>query len=179
MRDGARWLFASFEGYLHEIDFAGERPVLAARWSLFDEQQRADSWRIGGNQHLALHVPTRRLYSVVHQGGKGTHKEAGKQIWVYDVAKRSRVQVIEPPGLRAIFLRRMMEIDPDSWTAWLLTWVIPNPGVHSVVVTQDDHPLLFVRHNETGAVGVLDAMSGKTLRYLEETGLGGSLMKVP
>lgn len=178
-RDGARWLFASFEGFLHEIDFSGERPVLAARWSLFDQKQRAASWRIGGMQHLALHVPSRRLYSVVHQGGSGSHKEAGSEIWVYDLAKQQRVQVIEPPGLRAVFLRRMMEIDPSSLTARLLPWLIPNPGVHSVVVTRDEHPLLFVRHNETGAVGVLDAMTGAPLRYLEETGLGGALMVVP
>jgi len=179
VRDGARWLFASFEGYLHEIDFAGPRPALQARWSLFSEQERKNSWRIGGTQHLALHVPSRRLYSVVHQGEQGTHKEAGTQIWVYDVGRQQRVQVIEPPGLRAVFLRRMLEIEPASFTARLLPWVIPNPGVHSVVVTRDEHPLLFVRHNETGAAGVLDAMSGETLRYLEETGLGGSLMAVP
>jgi hypothetical protein len=57
--------------------------------------------------------------------------------------------------------------------------VIPSPGVDSVVTTRDDAPLLFVRHRETGAAGVYDALTGDFLRYLYETGLGGALMVVP
>ncbi len=179
VRDGDHWLFASFEGYLHEIDFSGQRPVAKKPWSLFTLDQRLESWRIGGLQHLALHRPTGRLFSVVHQGGSGTHKDAGTEIWVYDVEKRERVQVIESPPLLGIFMRRMAGIDPKSWTGWLLETLLPNRGVHSVVVTPDDKPLLFVRHRETGAAGVYDALTGKLLRYLEETGLGGGLMVVP
>jgi methylamine dehydrogenase heavy chain len=179
VRDGNRWLFASFEGYLHEIDFSAERPTLAARWSLFSDSQRADSWRIGGQQHLALHRPSRRLFSTVHQGEKGTHKEAGSEIWVYDLKTRERVQVIEPPSLMAAFLIPQMGIEKDSFTASLMEMVIPSPGVDSVVTTRDDAPLLFVRHRETGAAGVYDALTGDFLRYLDETGLGGALMVVP
>lgn len=179
VRDGERWLFASFEGHLHAVDFSGDVPTAATPWSLFTDAQRADSWRIGGLQHLALHRSSGRLYSVVHQGGKGTHKDAGSEIWVYDLARRERVQVIEPPRLLGVFLRRMAGLDPDSWSAWLLETLIPSPGVHSVAVTPDAEPLLFVRHRETGAAGVYDARSGELLRYLEETGLGGGVMVVP
>jgi methylamine dehydrogenase heavy chain len=179
VRNGDGWLFASFEGHLYEIDFSGGVPRAAEPWSLFTDAQRADSWRIGGLQHLALHRPTGRLYSVVHQGDKGTHKDAGSEIWVYDLKRRERIQVIEPPPLLGVFLRRMAGLEPGSWSAWLLETLIPSPGVHSVVVTPDDEPLLFVRHRETGAAGVYDARSGELLRYLEETGLGGALMVVP
>lgn len=180
VRDGERWLFASFEGYVHAIDFAGERPVAAAPWSLFTEKQRTDSWRIGGGlQHLALHRPSGRLFSVVLQGGPGTHKDAGSQIWVYDVKTRERVQTIDPPPLLAVFLRRMAGFDAGGIVDRILQTVIPSPGVSSVVVTRDARPLLFVRHRETGAAAVFDALSGRLLRYLEETGLGGGLMVVP
>ncbi len=179
VRDGDRWLFASFEGYLHAVDFSGDTPKPEAPWSLFTDAQRADDWRVGGLQHIALHRPTGRLFSVVHQGGKGTHKDAGSEIWVYDLKRRERIQVIEPPSLLGVFLRRITGIDPDSWSAWLLETLIPSPGAHSVVVTRDEKPLLFVRHRETGAAGVFDARSGEFLRYLEETGLGGAAMVVP
>ncbi len=179
VRDGERWLFASFEGYLHEIDFTSAPPRLTARWSLFSDGERAYQWRIGGIQHLALHRPSKRLFSVVHQGGKGTHKDAGTEVWVYDLEQRQRVQTIATPKLLANFLRRMTGVDADSWTAWLMTRAMPSRGVHSVVVTRDERPLLFVRHRETGSAGVFDALSGELLRYLEESGLGGALMVVP
>ena len=67
---------------------AGDAPVLAERWSTFSEDQRADGWRVGGTQQLALHAPTGRLYSLVHRGERGSHKDAGMQIWVYDMATR-------------------------------------------------------------------------------------------
>ncbi len=179
VRDGTRWSFASFEGYLHEIDFSGERPRLEKRWSLFSDAERADSWRIGGQQHLALHAPSSRLFSAVHQGTKGTHKEAGSAVWVYDTKSQKRVQTIDPPALLAAFLIRMGGVDPTSYAAAAMRYVIPSPGVHSVVVTRDANPLLFMRHRETGAAGVFDAKTGEFLRYLDETGLGGALMVVP
>jgi hypothetical protein len=48
-----------------------------------------------------------------------------------------------------------------------------------VAVTQDANPLLFVRHADLGAVGVLDALSGEHLRDIEETGLSGATLVVP
>ena len=56
---------------------------------------------------------------------------------------------------------------------------MPNIGVHSIAVTQDSQPLLFVRNADLGAVGVLDAQSGEHLRNIDETGLSGALLVVP
>lgn len=179
VRDGARWLFASFDGWLHEIDFTGVAPALTARWSLFDDAARADGWRIGGAQHLALHRATGRLYSLVHRGGPGSHKDPGSQIWVYDRARQARVQVIEPASLLPAFLRPLLDVAPGGWADWLLGMVLPDPGVHSIAVTQDETPLLFVRHDEIGAVGVYDARAGGHVRDLEEVGITGPLIGVP
>ena len=68
---------------------------------------------------------------------------------------------------------------PIGSSALRLSIVLPNFGVHSVAVTQDEEPLLFVRNNDVGAVGVIDALSGQHLRELEETGISGALLGVP
>lgn len=179
VRDGARWLFASFEGQLHTIDFSAEKPVAQPPWSLFTDAERQAGWRIGGMQHLALHRATQRLYSLVHKGVSGSHKDPGSAIWVYDVGKRARVQEFAPPGLLPSFARPFFQLERDGWADWLMRHVLPNTGVHSVAVTQDDAPLLFVRHDEVGAIGVLDARTGVALRDIEEAGIAGPLLIVP
>ena len=96
-RRGEAWLFVCYRGVLHTIDVAGPTLAFGASWPLLTDAERDGGWRIGGPQHLALHAPTGRLYALVHQGGDDTHKEPGKEVWVYDLAKRARVQQI---GLR-------------------------------------------------------------------------------
>ena len=46
-------------------------------------------------------------------------------------------------------------------------------------VSQDDEPLLFARLADMGAVAVMDARTGDTLRVLGETGLAGPTLRVP
>jgi len=182
VRRGEHWLFTSFEGYLHDVDFSGAHPRTGERWSLFTDEERTEKWRVGGDQHLALHERSGELYSIVHQGGAGTHKDPGGEIWVYDVAARKRIRTIKAPGLVLSFVRPMLGIERDS--AWFralayLESVLGGPGIHSLVVTQDAAPLLFVRNAEIGAVGVLDARTGVTLREIEEVGVSGSNMATP
>jgi methylamine dehydrogenase heavy chain len=179
VRDGNRWLFASYEGYLHEVAFSGPVPRAVASWSLLDDSERKASWRVGGTQHLALHRATRRLYSLVHKGGPGTHKDAGTEIWVYDVDRRARIGTIDPPSLMPAFIEPVIGVEAGSFTDRMLHWVLPNLGVHSLAVTQDDHPLLFLRHGEIGAIGVVDALTGEHLRDITEAGIGGGMMTVP
>jgi methylamine dehydrogenase heavy chain len=182
VRSGKRWLFASFEGYLHDIDFSGESPRLVDRWSLFTDEERAEHWRIGGVQHLSLHERSGELYSIVHKGGAGTHKDAGVDIWVYNLAERKRSRAIKAPGLTLAYVRPLLGIERESlWFRALayLESVFGGPGVHTVVVTQDAEPLLFVRNADIGAVGVLDARTGVTLREIEEVGVSGANMAVP
>jgi methylamine dehydrogenase heavy chain len=179
VRDGARWFFASFEGKLQAIDFGGEQPMAAPAWPLFTAAEREVGWRIGGMQHLALHRATHRLYSLVHRGGPGSHKDPGSMIWVYDVAQQKRVQEIAVPGLLPVFARPMLELERAGWGDWLLRQLLPNPGAHTIAVTQDAQPLLFVRHDQIGAVAVVDALSGALLREIDEVGISGPLLIVP
>ena len=179
VRNGHVWLFASFEGQLQPIDFAATPPAPAQPWPLFDAAEQSAGWRIGGIEHLALHEKSGRLYSVVHQGGPGTHKDAGPEVWVYDVAQKKCVQRIEVGNLTAAFLRPQLGIEPGGVVDWLLKHVLPNPGADAVAVTQDETPLLFAGERQSGAVGVYDARSGAHLRDIEEVGIGGGLLVVP
>jgi methylamine dehydrogenase heavy chain len=179
IRDGSTWWFPSFEGLLYEVDFGGDAPSPKTPWSLFNDEEREDGWRVGGAQHLAYHQRTKRLYSIVHEGGPGTHKEPGSEIWVYDLGARKKIDVFDAPNLIAAFLGPQAGFDPKGTLGKLLNFFLPNDGVHSITVTQDDEPLLFMRHADLGAVGVVDALSGQHLRDIEQAGLSGALLVVP
>ncbi len=178
VRTGSDWLFVSFEGFVHSVSFKDGRPKVADRWSLFDEEERAASWRIGGFQHLALHRAEGRLYSLVHIGGAGSHKDPGTEIWVYDIATHERVARFDAPGTLPAFLRPYADLEPDSFAYKVLGWLLPNAGVHSIAVTQDDEPVLLARHGDIGAVAVLDAHTGDRLRDLDEAGIAGRVLTV-
>ena len=179
VRDGATWWFPSFEGQLYEVDFSDDAPMPKEPWSLFSESERSDQWRVGGAQHLTYHRATKRLYSVVHQGGPGSHKDPGTEIWVYDLPAKKRVDVFEAPNLIPPFLGPQAGFDAKGMIGKILNFVLPNLGVHSIAVTQDSAPLLFVRHVDFGAVGVLDAQSGEHLRDISEAGLSGVMLVLP
>ena len=167
VRHGDSWLFVSFEGLVLPVDVSGPTPSFGERWSLLDSTDRKDGWRIGGQQHLALHEPTGRLYSLVHQGGPDTHKQSGTELWVYDLAARRRVQRIplRSPG----FTYLGVPIGPDwIWPFnriqdWLVAY-LPELGVGSVAVTQDDRPLLVTGSNFSGSLAIYDGLSGDFLR---------------
>jgi methylamine dehydrogenase heavy chain len=141
VRDGSTWLFTTFTGTVLPIDVSGKVPQARPTWSLLDDAARKESWRPGGIQHLAMHEPTRRLYSLMHIGGADTHKDPGNEVWVYDVAKRKRIQRI---------------VLKDVAT--------------SIAVTQDAEPLLFTTFIGAPSVMVYDADSGEHRRTIEEIG---------
>lgn len=175
-----RWLFASFDGMAHEVDFSsGAAPVAAPAWPLFTKGERKDGWRIGGAQHLAFHAPSNRLYSLVHQGEADTHKEAGTEVWVYDLASRKKQRTIEIPNLTALYLRGILGLPAGGALDWLLQAALPNRGAHNLVVTADAAPLLFLAHREAAVVAVLDASSGEALREIPETGIAMGLLVTP
>jgi methylamine dehydrogenase heavy chain len=179
VRDGMTWWFPSFEGQLYEVDFSDDAPRPKEPWSLFSESERREHWRVGGAQHLAYHRGNKRLYSVVHQGGPGSHKDPGTEIWVYDLPAKKRVDVFDAPNLIPAFLGPQAGFDAEGTIGKILDFVLPNLGVHSIAVTQDPVPLLFVRHVDFGAVGVLDARSGEHLRDISEAGLSGVMLVLP
>jgi methylamine dehydrogenase heavy chain len=168
VRWGDRWLFVSFEGWLHSVDLSGSEPRFEERWSLLSEADRAESWRVGGARHLAVHQATGRLYSLVHQGGPDTHKDAGSEIWVYDLASHQRLQRIEVASAGLTFMGTPIEIGKDwIWpfdrlAAWLLSLI--SLGADGVLVSQDAEPLLVTSSEGSSGLAIYDALSGEFLR---------------
>lgn len=167
VRVGSRWLFVSFEGMVHGVDFAGDAPRVEEPWSLFSDEERAERWRIGGSQHLAVHRESGRLYSLVHQGGPDSHKDPGSEVWVYDLASRARVQriVLRNPGLTYLGV----PIQTGRF-AWLVDWIaervfrsVPEIGIDAIAVTQDAAPRLVTIGRFTGGIASYDAANGEFL----------------
>jgi methylamine dehydrogenase heavy chain len=178
-RNETRWTFVSFEGLVYTVDYASGTPRVDPSWSLLDDADRRRDWRPGGLQHVAMHAPTNRLFVAMHRGGAGSHKQAGPEIWVFDVDEKKRVARFEPPNLTAAFLSGAMGTEPGSFLDRLMHWTLPSEGVHALVVSQDEEPLLFARNSQLGAVAVMDATTGETLRFLTEAGLAGPTLRVP
>jgi methylamine dehydrogenase heavy chain len=183
VRHGNEWLFVSFEGVVHPVDVGGETPRPGATWSLVDDADRRSSWRIGGAQHLAVHAASGRLYALMHQGGRDTHKEPGTEIWVYDVASHRRVQRIPVLNPLASFVGQQLAAQGRRRAArmstWLLAHTMPNPGIDRILVTQDAHPVLVASASIPPTVTVHDAMTGEFVRDVSEPGLAGSLLFAP
>jgi hypothetical protein len=177
------WLFASFEGDVHTLDVSGDAPELGEPWPLFSDAERGAGWRIGGAQPLALHAASGRLYLLVHEGPKDSHKQAGSAIWVYDVATRRRLAEIAINNPLSSFVRGQMRVGRerlrDRMLVWLLDRVLPNAGAEGILVTQDAQPVLVVMSMIPPAVTVHDAVSGEVLREVTEPGLAGSVLVAP
>jgi methylamine dehydrogenase heavy chain len=183
VRRGNEWLFVSFEGMIHPVDVGGETPRFGEKWSLVDEAERKQGWRIGGGQHLAVHAASGRLYTLMHEGGPDTHKEPGTEIWVYDLGTRRRVQRIPVLNPLVSFVGQQLALArrgrAGRFTGWLLARMLPNPGVERILVTQDERPVLVASASMPPTVTIHDAMTGAVLREVSEPGLAGSLLFAP
>ena len=166
VRWGERWIFVSFEGFAHVVDFSHSEPRFEPAWSLLGDEDREQSWRIGGSQHLALHEASGRLYSLVHKGEVDSHKDAGSEVWVYDLETRKRVQRIELRNPSFTFMGYPVPLGSEWLNGFLLDHLIPTIGIDQIVVTQDDQPLLLTGAVYTGALCVHDARSGELLRRI-------------
>lgn len=147
VRDGKTWLFASFAGDILPVEYAGGSVRAGTRWTLTSAAERKEKWLPGGMQHLAIHTGSRRLFSLMHQGGPDSHKDPGTEIWVYDLGSKRRTQRIALQG----------------------------PAT-SITVSKDSKPLLFSIFIGAQKVDVLDAQTGKLLRSIPEIGFTPSTL---
>jgi len=150
---------------MHEVDVSGPMPVFPEPWSMVSDAEREAGWRVGGRQPLAVHRATGRLFALMHQGGPNTHKESGREAWVFDLAAREHSDTIalRNPGLT--YLGVSMEFG-QGWIwpfSHLYDWLLSLAplGVASLEVTQDDAPLLVTASEFSGSMGVYDAASGE------------------
>jgi methylamine dehydrogenase heavy chain len=183
VRRGNEWLFVSFEGQIHPVDVSGPELRFGEKWSLVDDADRAAQWRVGGGQHLAVHAGSGRLYTLMHQGAKDTHKQPGTEVWVYDLSARKRVQRIPTMNPLLSFVGQQMGLAQEGRTSGLTAWamgkMLPHSGIERIAVTQDDKPVLVVGSALPPTVTVHDAMTGAVVREISEPGIAGTLFYAP
>jgi methylamine dehydrogenase heavy chain len=183
VRRGDEWLFVSFEGHVQPIDVSGDALRPGERWSLLDQAERDADWRIGGQQHLAVHAASGRLFALMHQGGPDTHKTPGTEVWVYDLATRRRLQRLEMPSPLATFVSQLGELSAEGVLGragrWMLGATLPHTGIDNIMVTQDEKPVLVAAGAMPPTVTVHDAETGEVRREISEAGLGLSLLYAP
>jgi methylamine dehydrogenase heavy chain len=182
-RAGEQWLFVSFAGVVHPVDVSASEPRFGEPWSLVDDADRAASWRVGGAQPLTAHASSGRLYALMHQGGADSHKQPGKEVWVFDLATHARVQRIALKSPIAAFLRGPLGLSETTWTGrlgrWLLYTLLPNPGADRILVTQDEAPVLVTSTGFPSTLAVHDARTGEFLRDVPEVGVAGGVIAAP
>jgi methylamine dehydrogenase heavy chain len=150
VRVGDTWEFVSYSGVMYPVQIGKDGLTLGPKWSLLGPEDRAQQWRPGGLQQLAAHQGLNRLYSIMHRGGPETHKDPGKEIWVYDLATHTRIQ------------RITLQKDAGS-----------------IQVTRDDKPLLFSIFIGATTLEVYDAVTGAWLRSVPEVGTTPTILVTP
>jgi methylamine dehydrogenase heavy chain len=184
VRYGNRWYFVSFDNKIYTVDVGSAELAFAEPWSLVNDAERDESWRVGGMQHLAVHQRSGRLYALMHQGGPDTHKEPGEEVWVFDLAARRRLLRVDlrNPGVTIYGfpvetggtfpwpLNRMADLALDN---------LAPAAVGFIQVTQDEQPLLFTASQFFGSLGVYDALTGDFVRRVQPTGFTSDVLLAP
>lgn len=125
---GTTVYFVSYDGMVYPVDLSGDTAKPGDSWSMLSDQEKAAHWLPGGWQLEAIDARQGLLYVLMHQGAHWSHEQSATEIWIYDVAKKSRVD-------------RM---------------VLPQVA-DSIYVTPDDKPLLFAASHDNGTLQVFDA----------------------
>jgi methylamine dehydrogenase heavy chain len=149
VRVGKTWYFVSYDGQIHAVNAAATDASVEATWWLTTETERKQGWRPGGLQQMAVDSHA-HLYAIMHQGGPETHKDPGKDVWVYDIATHKRV--------KQIALRNLAS---------------------SIQLTTDDKPLLFSIFIDKPGLDIYDAADGRLLRSVDQVGTTPTLLVTP
>jgi methylamine dehydrogenase heavy chain len=149
VRIGKTWYFVSFAGRIYPLDVGPQQAVPGAPWWLTSDAERKAGWRPGGAQQLAVYAGKSRLYAIMHRGGLETHKEPGKDVWVYDVTTKQRVRQIPLKSLAS-----------------------------SIQLSNDAQPLFYSLFADDPNLDIYDA-DGKWLRTVAHVGTSPILMVTP
>ncbi|MGO9452569.1 MAG: amine dehydrogenase large subunit, partial [Candidatus Binataceae bacterium] len=87
---GTTAYFDSYHGRIYPMDLSGDTAQAQPAWSLTTDDDQKAEWRPGGWLSIAASEKGDLLYVLMHQGGEWTHKQPGKEVWVFDTARKSR-----------------------------------------------------------------------------------------
>lgn len=169
VRAGNTWYFVSFQSNLYSIDISQEPrntgAMFAPAWSLVNNEERADRWRIGGRQLLAVHEESNTAFVLMHQGGVDSHKTGGTHAWTFDLAakKKTGEYALVSPGFTFSGVPTEFGADwvwPFNQLYNALTGLSlqePMARPDAIVVTQGDNPTLLLGGQVSGMVALYDA----------------------
>jgi methylamine dehydrogenase heavy chain len=149
VRVGDQWLYVSYGSRIYPLSLKNSQLQGQAPWSLLSPEDKAQSWRCGGLQLIAVHEAMGRLYVLMHQGDEHSQELAGTEVWVYDLYKKERIQRIK---LRI-------------------------PAI-SIQLSRDLQPLLFASAGGP-ELDIYDAMEGKHLRTANNVAAFSTVLQVP
>ncbi|MFT7220800.1 MAG: methylamine dehydrogenase heavy chain [Candidatus Azotimanducaceae bacterium] len=139
VRTSKGWLFTTFEGRIFEISVENDNIEVQHQ---FDIADISEGWRMGGMQPIALHANLNLLLVLVHQGGDGTHKDAGSEVWYYNLKDGRRTH------------RLTLANASDT-----------------IQVSQDDESLLYAGSIVGGTIDIYDLRSTRHIGIIEDIGL--------
>lgn len=191
VRAGNIWYFVSFEGHLYSVDVSRQpgdtAAMFAPPWSLVDDEERADRWRIGGRQLLAVHEASGTAFVLMHQGDIDTHKTGGTHIWTFDVAahRKTGEHALVSPGFT--FSGVPTEFGTDwVWPFNQLYTVMtgfslqePQARPDAIVVTQGENPTLLLGGQFSGMVALYNASDMTFLRRVTTGNYSNLVLQLP
>jgi methylamine dehydrogenase heavy chain len=143
---GKEAVFVSYRGTVYPMDLSASPPRPGETWSVLTDSQKRDGWRPGGWQPVSGHARNHLLFVLMHRGGEWSQKEAGSEVWVYDIRDHKRVERIPLPQ-----------------------------KANSIRISQDDNPLMFTASTRESVVQIFSGLGGKYLGGLKEMGNPNSL----
>jgi methylamine dehydrogenase heavy chain len=144
-----RLYLVSYSGSVVPLDLSGAIAKKQASWSLTTPAEKQAGWKPGGWQVTHFHVPSRRLYVLMHRGHEWTHKNSGTEVWAYDVQTQKLVQKIKL-------------IKPAQ----------------SIAVSQDQSPLLYTIVDGAEII-TYNTSTGRVRSKLENLGFSPQILTVP
>ena len=85
--------FVTFAGRVLPVDTTGKELSFGEVWWLTESDER--NWRPGGMNVITTDGNGLAYVLMNPEGGEGTHKDGGMQVWVYDLQQRKRLRQIE------------------------------------------------------------------------------------
>jgi len=146
---GRMLYLVSYSGTVIPLDLTGNAAKKSATWSLTTDSERRAGWKPGGWQVSHFHAPSKHLYVLMHRGHEWTHKDAGTEVWVFDVQGQKLLQKIKM-----------------------------NKPTLGIAVSQDDAPLLYTIADGAELI-TYSSSTGKVLNRLENVGFSPQILTVP
>lgn len=173
-RMGDTWYFVSQHNNAYGLQMSADGIKPSHRWSLVNDQERADGWGVAGNHGTALHKQSGRLFVLMHQDKPENYQKPGTEVWVYDTKTQMRVARIKLNELSTAIGVSQGE-QPRLYS---LDWRVPlsSEFIASIYKAEGEAGLAPLWRQ---GINLYDAESGKHLRSIGDLPSGAMNAVMP